>query len=180
MTRYRAVTTCIDWQNISKLYKKAFPLSERKPLFMMRSKCRENKADAWIIEEDGQFIGFAITMNDKDLVMLDYFAVTEKARGKGYGSACLQWLQEQYEDARFFLEIESVYVKASNMEQRKGRKDFYERNGMSETGVMAKVFGVEFECLGYGCEIEFEEYKELYQNCYGRFVGWNVKPVKIK
>ena len=180
MTRYRAVTTCADWRNIAKLYKKAFPLSERKPLFMMRSKCKQDKADAWIIEEEGQFVGFAITMNAKDLVMLDYFAVTEKARGNGYGSACLRWLQKQYKDSRFFLEIESIHVKAKNMEQRLGRKAFYERNGMSGAGVNAKVFGVEFECLGYGCKLEFEEYKALYRSCYGRFIGWNVKSVKIK
>lgn len=178
MTEYRAVETGADWRNISKLYKKAFPLMERKPLWLMRSKYKRGKADAWMIEEDGCFVGFAITMNDGDLVMLDYFAVAEEARGKGHGSACLNWLQEKYKDYRFFLEIESVQVKASNMEQRLGRKAFYERNGMSEAGLYAKVFGVEFECLGHDCKVGFEEYRNLYRSCYGRFVGWNVKPVK--
>ena len=180
MTEYRAVTTDADWRIISKLYKKAFPLMERKPLWLMRSKERQGKADAWIIEEDGCFVGFAITMNSGDLVMLDYFAVAEDARGKGYGSDGLKWLQEKYKDYRFFLEIESTHVKASNMEQRLGRKAFYEKNGMSEAGVSARVFGVEFDCLGYDCKVGFEEYRKLYRACYGRLVGWNVKPVKIR
>lgn len=176
MIEYRAVETCADWRNISKLYKKAFPLMERKPLWLMRAKYKQGKADAWMIEEAGRFVGFAITMNDGDLVMLDYFAVAEEARGKGHGSACLKWLQEKYRDYRFFLEIESTKVQAKNLKQRVARKDFYARNDMKEAKLCAKVFGVEFECLGHDCKVGFEEYRNLYRSCYGRFVGWNVKP----
>lgn len=178
MINYRHVKTNADWRNISKLYKKAFPLMERKPLWLIRSTHRKDKADVWLIEEEGKFRGFAITMNSGDLVMLDYFAVAEEFRGQGYGSSCLKWLQEQCADYRFFLEIESVYVKAKNMEQRIGRKAFYERNGMREVGIVAKVFGVELESLGYGCELTFEEYKNLYSSCYGKLVGMNIREVK--
>ncbi|MBP3392648.1 MAG: GNAT family N-acetyltransferase [Clostridia bacterium] len=178
MIEYRAVKTDADWRNISKLYKKAFPLMERKPLSLIRSTHKKNKADVWLIEEENEFKGFAITMNSHDLVMLDYFAVAEEARGQGYGSSCLKWLQEQYKDYRFFLEIESVYVKAKNMEQRIGRKAFYERNGMREVGIVAKVFGVELVSMGYDCALTFEEYKKLYTDCYGKLVGMNIKKVK--
>ena len=178
MIEYRAIETDVDWRNISKLYKKAFPLAERKPLGLIRSTHKKNKADVWLIEEENEFKGFAITMNSHDLVMLDYFAVAEDARGKGYGSSCLKWLQEQYKDYRFFLEIESIYIKAKNMEQRIGRKAFYERNGMREVGVTAKVFGVELVSMGYDCALTFEEYKKLYTDCYGKLVGMNIREVK--
>ena len=178
MIKYRKVETDADWRNISKLYKKAFPLAERKPLSLIRSTHKKNKAEVWLIEEENEFKGFAITMNSHDLVMLDYFAVAEDARGKGYGSSCLKWLQEQYKDYRFFLEIESVYVKAKNMEQRIGRKAFYERNGMREVGIVAKVFGVELVSMGYDCALTFEEYKKLYTDCYGKLVGMNIREVK--
>lgn len=178
MINYRQVSSKADWRNISKLYKKAFPLTERKPLSLIRSTHKKNKADVWLIEEDGEFRGFAITMNSGDLVMLDYFAVADAFRGQGYGSSCLKWLQEQYKDYRFFLEIESVHIKAKNMEQRLGRKAFYERNGMREVGIIAKVFGVELESLGYDCELTFEEYKNLYIDCYGKLVGMNIREVK--
>lgn len=178
MIKYRKVKTDADWRNISKLYKKAFPLMERKPLSLICSTHKKNKADVWLIEEENEFKGFAITMSSHDLVMLDYFAVAEDARGKGYGSSCLKWLQEQYKDYRFFLEIESVYVKAKNMEQRIGRKAFYERNGMREVGIVAKVFGVELVSMGYDCELTFEEYKKLYTDCYGKLVGMNIREVK--
>ena len=178
MIEYRAIETDADWRNISKLYKSAFPLTERKPLSLIRSTHKKNKADVWLIEDEGTFKGFAITMNSGDLVMLDYFAVTEDARGKGYGSSCLKWLQEQYKDYRFFLEIESIYIKAKNMKQRIGRKAFYERNGMREVGIVAKVFGVELVSMGYGCKLNFEEYKKMYTDCYGKLVGMNIKKVK--
>ncbi len=178
MIKYRKVKTDADWRNISKLYKKAFPLMERKPLSLIRSTYKKNKADVWLIEEENEFKGFAITMNSHDLVMLDYFAVAEDARGKGYGSSCLKWLQEQYKDYRFFLEIESIYIKAKNMEQRIGRKAFYERNGMREVGIVAKVFGVELVSMGYDCALTFEEYKKLYTDCYGKLVGMNIREVK--
>ena len=178
MIEYRAIETDADWRNISKLYKSAFPLTERKPLSLIRSTHKKNKADVWLIEDDGDFLGFAITINSADLVMLDYFAVAEDARGKGYGSSCLKWLQKQYEGRRFFLEIESVYIKARNMKQRIGRKAFYERNGMREVGVTAKVFGVEFVTLGYECELNFDEYKKLYTDCYGKLVGINIREVR--
>ncbi len=175
---YKPVQSKADWRNISKLYKKAFPLSERKPLWLIRATHKKNKADVWMIEDKNEFKGFAITMNAGDLVMLDYFAVAEDARGQGYGTGCLKWLQEKYKEYRFFLEIESVYVKAKNMEQRLGRKAFYERNEMKEVGVVAKVFGVELVSMGYDCELNFEEYKKLYTDCYGKLVGMNIRKVK--
>ena len=178
MIYYKKADSKADWRNISKLYKKAFPLQERKPLWLVRSTYSKHKADVWLIEEDNEFRGFAITMNSDDLVMLDYFAVETKFRGQGYGSSCLKWLQEQYADYRFFLEIESVHVKAKNMEQRLDRKAFYERNGMNEVGIVAKVFGVELESLGYNCELSFGEYKNLYTDCYGKLVGMNIREVK--
>lgn len=178
MINYRQVSSKADWRDIAKLYKKAFPLMERKPLSLIRSTHKKNKADVWLIEEDGEFRGFAITMNSGDLVMLDYFAVAEETRGQGYGSSCLKWLQEQYKDYRFFLEIESVHIKAKNVEQRIGRKAFYKRNGMREVGIVAKVFGVELESLGYDCDLTFKEYKKLYSDCYGKLVGTNVREVK--
>lgn len=178
MIAYKKLESDADWRNISKLYKKAFPLQERKPLWLIRFTHRKKKADVWLIEDDGEFMGFAITMNSGDLVMLDYFAIKEESRGKGYGSRCLKWLQEKYKDYRFFLEIESVYVKAKNMEQRIGRKGFYERNGMQEVGVTAKVFGVELVSMGYSCGLTFDEYKKLYTDCYGKLVGMNIREVR--
>ena len=113
-------------------------------------------------------------MNGPDLVLLDYFAIDDSKRGKGYGSKALKLLQERYAGYRFFLEIERTDVEADNIEERKRRKSFYLQNGMTELSVHAVLFGVKMELLGYQCEVNFEEYRNLYVSNYGNLTKKNV------
>jgi len=152
----------------------AFPSCERKPLSVIRYKQHKKAADVWVVEDEEEFVGLAITMNGPDLVLLDYFAIDDFKRGKGYGSKALKLLQETYEDYRFFLEIERTDVEADNIEERKRRKSFYLQNGMMELKVHAVLFGVEMELLGYQCKVSFEEYRNLYVSNYGNLARKNV------
>jgi len=170
----KKAVTCKDWIQIKKLYRTAFPRCERKPLAVIRYKQCKNKADVWVLEDEGEFIGLAITMNGPDLVLLDYFAIDDFKRGKGYGSKAIKRLQEMYKDYRFFLEIERTDVEADNIEERKRRKTFYLQNDMTELNVHAVLFGVEMELLGYQCNVSFEEYYNLYVSNYGRIAEKNV------
>ena len=168
------VTSLRQWCRIKKLYRKAFPANERKPFGMIRQKHAQKKSDVWILDNRGEFIGFAITMNVGDRVLLDYFAIDAKKRGMGYGSEALNLLQEYYKDVRFFLEIERVDVEADNLADRQRRKAFYCNNGMVELGVKCRVFGVEMELLGYQCEVTFEEYYDIYYQLYGEWAARNI------
>lgn len=170
----KPVTSVFDWWKIKKLYREAFPANERKPFVMIKKKHATKEADVWILDEDGQFIGIAITMNVKDRVLLDYFAIDGKKRGNGYGSASLKLLQEYYRGKRFFLEIERVDVEADNLADRKRRKSFYLANQMTELSVNCKVFGVDMELLGYQCEVSFEEYFEVYDSIYGPWASKHI------
>ena len=163
-----------DWKRIKKLYMSAFPKCERKPFAIIRYKQYKRAADVWMLEDAGEFIGLAITMNGPDLVLLDYFAIDDTKRGKGYGSKALKLLQERYAGYRFFLEIERTDVEADNIEERKRRKSFYLQNGMTELKVHAVLFGVKMELLGYQCEVNFEEYRNLYVSNYGNLAKKNV------
>lgn len=165
----REVANEVEWSMLETLYKSAFPENERKPFEMIREKYCQKVTDVWMIEEEKKISGFAITMNGDDLVLLDYFAICEEKRGQGLGGKSLRALQEQYGGKRFFLEVESLKVPADNMEERRRRKQFYLNNGMRELGVYAKLFGVEFELLGYECEVSFEEYFSLYDGIYGSY-----------
>ena len=169
----RAVTRK-DWKQIKKLYMTAFPKCERKPLAIIWYKQCKKTADVWMLEDEGEFIGLAITMNGSDLVLLDYFAIDDSKRGKGYGSKVLKLFQERYADYRFFLEIERTDVEADNIEERKRRKAFYLQNGMTELNVHAVLFGVKMELLGYQCEVSFEEYRNFYISNYGNLAKKNV------
>ncbi len=169
--RLRTVASEAEWSELEMLYRSAFPDNERKPFEMIREKYRQNVTDVWVIEDAEEFSGFAITMNGEDLVLLDYFAICEEKRGQGLGGKSLQALQELYRGKRFFLEVESLKVPADNMEERCRRKQFYLGNGMKELGVYAKLFGVEFELLGYECEVDFQAYFSLYDKVYGKYAS---------
>ncbi len=167
----REVASDKEWSRLEQLYTEAFPDNERKPFSMIREKHREKQTDVWVIEEAGEFSGLAITMNSGDLVLLDYFAICAEKRGKSLGGASLRVLFEKYKGKRFFLEVESLAVPADNQEERRRRKQFYLNNGMRELGVCARLFGVEFELLGYECEVSFQEYFALYDDIYGSYAS---------
>lgn len=172
--RLKQVDFRSDWKKIKYLYKRAFPRFERKPLWIVRMKHKKGEADIWVMEDDGEFVGFAITINELDMVMLDYFAVSEKKRSCGLGGRALKLLQEKYGDKRFFLEIECEDETAKNATERVRRKAFYLRNGMSEIGVKANVYTVDMELLGYNCQVSFKDYEQLYYASYGNMIVGNI------
>lgn len=174
----RQVTTATEWRMLKSLYIAAFPSAERKPFWLIQLKHWQKKADIWAIENDEEFAGFAITMKNEDLVLLDYFAVSGEKRGLGLGGKSLKLLKDRYKGKRFFLEIENTEAEADNGEERRRRKQFYLNNGMTELDVRAKLFGVEFELLGYECKVSFEEYFSLYGTCYGRWLTRHLEEMK--
>ncbi|MBQ8199003.1 MAG: GNAT family N-acetyltransferase [Lachnospiraceae bacterium] len=172
--KLRNPDTKADWKAIKQLYRSAFPLNEKKPFWLIKSKYEKGQADVWVIEKENSFAGMAITMNGGDLVLLDYFAVCADKRSGGIGGEALKSLQEKYSDRRFFLEIESVDKPSPKLPERLRRKKFYLTNGMQEMGVNVKLFGVDMELLGYNCAVSFEEYRNLYLNTYGNWAARNV------
>ena len=172
--KLRLIASHSEWRKLTQLYKTAFPRYERKPLWIVRMKHRKGEADIWVIDHEGEFAGMAITVNELDMVLLDYFAISENKRSGGLGSRALKLLQEKYKDKRFFLEIECEDDKASNAAERVRRKAFYIRNGMSEIGVKANVYTVDMELLGYNCNVTFGDYEKLYHASYGNWIAGNI------
>lgn len=161
---------------MKQLYLSAFPKAERKPFCLMKQKCRQGKMDMLSLESDaGEFLGLAVTVFYKDMVLLDYFAVNVGERGNGVGSEAFEMLKKRYEGRRFFLEIEIPDKTAKNAEQRIRRKEFYLRNGMIETGLLVVLFGIEMELLTDHCQLDFEEYHELYEKQIGRLYARRIK-----
>lgn len=158
----------VDWLRLQGLYRSAFPRDERKPFGVIRRMFREGKADIWCVLANGKFAGLATTVNGEELVLIDYFAVSEKHRGKGVGRAAMECLLSLYAGRGVFLEIESPDRPGLDRDQRKRRKEFYLSCGFEELGVKAKVFGVYMELLGIGCKMDFQDYR--------RFYGLNMTP----
>lgn len=167
--------TFSHWVKIYRLYLKAFPRSERKPFFIIRSMQKAGRSDVWYFEHNREFAGFATTINDDDLILLDYLAVDTRRRGLGMGSKILASLRERYAGKGLFVEIERVDGASPGQEDRWRRKQFYIANGMEELNVTARVFGVEMELLGWNCRLDFAGYRSFYRKNYSEFAARNIK-----
>ena len=152
---------------IENLYMRAFPKSERKPFELMVEKQAEGTMELLSIEDENGFLGLAIFAHDKDIALLDYFAISDEFRGQGIGSKAIQVLQKIYKGKRFVLEIETTKKNCSDLEMRKKRKAFYLRNGLHTMDFDVVLFGVEMEMLSNAEHLEFEEYLDVYKNACG-------------
>lgn len=155
-------TKRVERLRLYRLYRASFPRCERKPFAMIRHLCKAGKAEMLSVRDAGGFCGLVITMLYHDLVLVDYFAIAERQRGRGRGSAALKCIAERYAGRRVFLEIERPDAAAENNAERLRRKDFYLRNGLREVGVAVRLFGVEMELLTFSQKIDFAEYYALY------------------
>lgn len=160
------------------LYRSAFPPSERKPFGKILSMARVGRTDLWTIRRDGRFAGLASTVNSPGIVLLDYFAVKPRLRGKGVGTAALRELTETYRDRGLFVEIESTLEQAKNRAERVSRKRFYEACGLIPMGTEADVFGIRMELLGVRCHLDFEDYRSFYRENYSPWAAKHINPVE--
>lgn len=163
------------WRKLYKLYLSAFPTAERKPFSMIVGMYRKGTTDIWCIYRQDTFSGLAITINGPDLILLDYFAISECCRGQGIGAAALDALQRLYGDKGFFLEIESTLEDAPNLSQRQRRKAFYLRCGLEELHTTAKLFGVNMELLGVRCRIDYDRYRSFYRDNYNQWAADHIE-----
>ena len=172
------VTKTKKWEipRIFWLYRGAFPRCERKPFSRITAMAKTGRVDLWTIRKDGAFAGFAATVNAPELVLLDYLAIPKKYRGRGVGTAALKELMEHY--PALFVEIESTFEDAENLQERQKRKQFYVNCGMVPMGTEADLFGVRMELLGYRCHLDFEQYRSFYRNHYSPWAAEHVKEVQ--
>lgn len=160
------------------LYLHAFPASERKPFSIIRRMAREGRTDLWTIRKDGRLAGLAATVNSPDIVLLDYFAIRKKLRGQGVGSEALRAFLRMYEGRGVMVEIESTRIAAPNQPERERRRRFYESCGMELMGFEADLFGIRMELLGLGCRLDFEGYRNFYQEYYHPRAAERVRPIE--
>ena len=159
---------------IKRLYRAAFPRSERKPFEVILDKTKSGQMELLAVEQDG-FCGLVITILHRDIVLLDYFAITPKRRGQGIGTAVLELLRERYPDKRLLLEVEDPECPCNNREERERRLRFYLRNGMSVMPYRINLFGVEMRVLTRGGEVSFEQYHEIFREVFSPLLAKNVR-----
>lgn len=164
-------------RKVRALYEEAFPRSEKKPFGMiLRGRKKENYEILAIEDEDGVFLGLAISMHYGELVLLDYFAIAPYARCAGTGSRTLAELQKRYQGRKFLLEIESTVGVTDPGDQRLRRKAFYLRNGMEAADFLVNLFGVNMEIMTFQCSVTFEEYHEIFRHVLPPGMARRIKP----
>lgn len=95
---------------------------------------------------------YAFTMADSDahMLLLDYFAVCEEARGKGYGGEALALLKEnctEWDGIIFEVEDDESAESESEKMLRQRRIAFYEKNGVEMTNERSFAFGVDYKLM---------------------------------
>ena len=133
-----------------------FPPDEVKPLGAIEAAlARGEYACCGAVSGDGAVLAYAffVCLSDGagDYALLDYYAVAEDARGRGVGSAFLQALMSGplrgLSCALVEIDDPDSAADAGDRRIRLRRQQFYARNGLTDTGVRANVFGVDFRIL---------------------------------
>ncbi len=157
------------------LYHKAFPRSEKKPFGMMLQKRKTGTMELMTVEDDsGEFLGLVITILHKDIVLLDYLAISPAHRGKGTGSEVLKLLNCRYPGKRLLLEIEDPEEPCDNRNDRLRRKAFYLRNGLTVQNYKVWLFGIKMLILTNGTTVNYEEYHEIFDAVFPSGIGKNI------
>lgn len=158
-----------EYKQIKKLYKKAFPLEERAPFWLIMRKTKESITDFWSLHDNGKWVGIAYVVKGEGLAYLFYLAIKEEERNKGYGEKVLTALKDYYEGCRLFLALETLDKTADNYEQRVKRHLFYEKCGLTQLPYKIKEASVIYDIMGVGGDVEPEEYNLLMKNYLGKF-----------
>ena len=156
-----------EFKNIKALYKKAFPAEERAPFWVLNRNARKEGVDFWGLYDDKEWVGLAYVISYSDLSYVFYLAISDRHRGKGYGSDTLRALKERYEGQKLFLAIEELDETADNYAERVSRKQFYLRGGLTELHCRLREAKVIYEVLGTGGKVEPEEYKQMMRHYLG-------------
>lgn len=101
-------------------------------------------------EEEVLAYAFFLGEGDRKYVLLDYYAVTDGARGKGIGGVFLRQWKEKLRDSLVVIgEVEDPEFAKDEAEReiRERRIRFYQNNGLILTGLKIFVLGVEYNVM---------------------------------
>lgn len=161
--------------DLKKLYRSAFPASEKKPFWLIRRKQRQGSSQILgLVDQEERLVGEIITLVWQDLLLVDYLAIMENSRSQGYGAQALKLLRERYPEKRLLLEIETPEIPCENLQERIRRKRFYESCGLSSMDYHVRLFGVEMEIMTDQSKVSFEEYRGIFIGIYGKVFARNV------
>ena len=178
--RLEAVTNSnAGYKRIKKLYLEAFPADERAPMFLIKRRAAQHKADSWNMYDGSEWVGWTYIITHDSMAYIFYLAIDDAKRGQGYGTAALQAIRQKYANYRIFLSLEALDKDADNYRQRLKRHAFYEKNGLKDLPHKIREASVVYSVMGFDDEIKPEEYKAILETYTGKFFGMFLKTEMI-
>ncbi|MFR3236898.1 MAG: GNAT family N-acetyltransferase [Acutalibacter sp.] len=159
-----------SWKDIKEIYNEAFPKAERKPFFTVRRSVNKGKALLLTAMENEVLQGFVMVIPYKNMVMVDYLAVSSKIRSRGTGSKIMQEVCKRFSDKKIVLLIEQLDNTAENKEQRIARRKFYFKNGFTSSNIYITGRSGNMEVLNFGGTVSVQEYMGLQQYTLGKLM----------
>ena len=166
----------LDLDRIRQLYTERvardFPPDEIKPFSRIEKALSRGEYVCYGATDGGRILGYAFFVITGRQALFDYFAVDQSLRGRGIGSRFIRALigDTLAGMACVLLEVDDPDgAKTSDEEKlRRRRLAFYLRNGLRDTGVRAKVYGVRFRILWLpiGEEPAPEAVRRVYSGLY--------------
>lgn len=171
-----------NFKDKEKLYSvndEAFPDEERISSEKLINFCLNLNCDFWGIYDD-EFAGFIVILPDKELKIayIWFLAIDSKYRSKGLGTKTLQEINKKYSEFQLVLDLEKIDETAKNIEQRKKRLAFYERNGYIRTNFGMTYFGVDYEILCNDTKFNNKDFQTFISKI--KLKGFNPKIYPIK
>ena len=147
-----------DRAEIGRIYrrymKKDFPANELKPLAMIYRALEQGAYACFALYSGEALLGYAffylLRRGAGALYLFDYFAVVPGRRDEGLGSSFLRLLSDALRGADCVVgEVEDpeTAADAESRLTRERRLRFYLRNGVLDTGVRSRVYGVDYRVL---------------------------------
>ena len=143
----------------------------------LRSKSAGN--DYIALYDDEELVGMSYVIYSARVAYIFFLAISEKTRGRGYGTAALCALIEKYGEGRtVVLAIEEMDERAKNYPERVRRLKFYEKNGFSMSGYKLREVNMVYDLLIYTgttepekASITPEQYAEIPRVFLGKILS---------
>lgn len=158
------------WKEIKEIYMEAFPKAERKPFFTVRRSVNKGKSLLLTAMENEVLQGFVMAIPYKNMVMVDYLAVSSKIRSRGTGSKMMQEICRYFPGKKIVLLIERLDDTAENKDQRIARRRFYFKNGFTSSDIYIAGNSGNMEILNFGGTVSKQEYLDLQQYALGKLL----------
>ena len=134
-----------------------FPVNELRPFHSVRQLYRQGRyLGIGLFDEQEALLAYAyfasLTLEGEKHYLFDYLAVVPDHRDSGVGSEFLKLLPSALSDGASIIgEVENPDLETEEAERRtkERRMQFYLRSGVRDTGVLTRLFGVDYRIMEY-------------------------------